>query len=110
MSDIDRKQISAEALAGPWQAVLADRFGEVMTIDEFDEWQVDPDDVKVVIVRGTAVPTDRHDTGELRLPGSWRSDDRLVEFDDFEEPEEVEARWAQAQAMAAGLNAAGASS
>jgi hypothetical protein len=102
MPETTTTDITTEALAGPWHAVLADRYG--YPIDQGDIVDYEPDELKVSIVRGSAVPIEVD--GEARLPGSWLSADRIAEFDDFEEPEEVEARWVQAQAMAAGLNTA----
>lgn len=99
-------QTTADALAGPWQAVLAYREGFPLTIEEFNSDGVDPDDVRIQIVRGTAAPANYH--GNLRLPGCFQSADKLVEFDDFEEDEEVAACWARAQAMVVGLNMAAA--
>lgn len=107
--------IAAEALRGPWQAVLLDSYGYVLSTDEFQEDGTDPDEVRIVIVRGTAAPVpDGGDTASLRMPGTYSGGDLLVEFEgsDFEGETEEEAmrsvlsRLVQAQAMAAGLNAA----
>jgi hypothetical protein len=109
LTDIQR----AEALAGPWLAVLADRWGYVYdSVDDARANVEDPDDeVKVTVVRGTAVPNDR-DGLRLRLPGSCHSGDVAYELDDvyLDDPDDpsigAEVRLEQAQAMAAGLNAA----
>lgn len=93
--------VTTQALAGNWQAVLADSYGEVMTWDDFSSNGLDPDEVRIHIVRGTAAPDE-----DGQLPGSYQPADRLVEFEYMEDMEEVEARWVQAQAMAAGLNQA----
>lgn len=94
--------VKREALRGPWQAVLAS-LGDAMTWDDYDGNGLDPEDVQILIVRGTALPDD---TG--RLPTSYRAVDMLIDFDMYgcDSNDEVEARWAQAQAMAAGLQQA----
>ncbi len=92
----------AEALRGPWEAVLTETAGWVMTLDDFEE----PGDARISIVRRTAAPGGPDADGDQRLPGTYNSDDHLIEFCDFEEFDEVEARWVQAQAMVEGLNAA----
>ncbi len=100
---------TSDHLRGPWQAVLAECHGDVYASvaeaihelgEDFDE------ELTVSVVRGTAAPT--HD----QMPGSWRSADRIFELevwlvDPDDEGCGAEARFAQAQAMAAGLNAAG---
>lgn len=110
--------LAADALCGPWQAVLADRHGFVYnSVTDAVENVEDPyEEVTVTVVRGTALPTDRDGTTgcRLRLPRSYNSGDVAYEIDDVclvdaDDPSvEAEARWVQAQAMAAGLNAAGA--
>jgi hypothetical protein len=97
------EKIHAEALAGPWVAVLAARDGWLVVVDDEED---DPKDVQIVIVRRSAAPVDHYGTD--RLPGSYASPDHLVRFDDFEDWVEVRTRWVQAQAMVAGLNAAAA--
>lgn len=95
---------TTEALRGPWQAVLAWRDGYLTTWDDVDE----PGDVRIQIVRDTAAPIDRDGDGMPRLPGTYNGADLLADWDgeDFEDLDEVRARWVQAQAMAVGLNAA----
>lgn len=101
-------------LAGPWQAVLATRDGFVLdSIEEAIEDFGEDEEVRITIVRDTAVPTDRNGTtGDvLRLPGSYKSGDMIFELEAYltdpdDESMGAAARWAQAQAMCAGLNAA----
>lgn len=103
--------IRAEALAGPWQAVLADRYGNVYpSVAAALEEAEDPDEeVLISVVRGTATPTDRG--GDLHAPGTHHSGDVVFEIEAYLEDDDpsvgAEARFAQAEAMAAGLNAAG---
>lgn len=102
-------EIRTEALAGPWEAVLSDLYGNVATLDEVREWPEDDlDEVRVSIARRSALPAGPDADGEKKLPGSYNGGDLLIEWADFEEYDEVETRWVQAEAMAAGLNAAGA--
>lgn len=101
-TEITDEKIRAEALAGPWVAVLAASDGWLVIVDAEED---DPEDVQIAIVRRSAAPVD--DYGVDRLPGSYASPDHLVRFDDFEDWAEVRACWVQAQAMVAGLNAAG---
>jgi hypothetical protein len=91
-------------LTGPWKAVLA---YESYAIDSLDK--VDPEDeVSISIRRDSALPSD-----DGTLPGTYNSGDIIELWDglyveDGNPSTEAPARWAQAQAMAAGLNAAGA--
>lgn len=100
----------ADALRGPWQAVLAWRDGYVTTWNDADEACADHDDLRIAIVRDTAVPTDRDGDGMLRMASTYKSTDHLIEWDGeyFDDLDEVRARWLQAQAMVAGLNIAAA--
>ncbi|GAA2623857.1 hypothetical protein GCM10010399_63930 [Dactylosporangium fulvum] len=104
-------ELRAEALAGPWQAVLADRYGYAyQDVTDARKNIADPDDeVRITIVRGTALPNNRSGD-ELRLPGSYQSGDQIFEIDAYLEDEDpsigAEVRFEQAKAMAAGLNAA----
>jgi len=101
-------------LQGPWTAVLADRSGFVYeSVEDARENIDDPDDeVTITVVRGTALPDDRSGC-RLRLPGSLHCGDQAYALDDvyLNDPDDpsvgADARYAQAQAMAAGLNAAG---
>lgn len=85
-------------LQGPWTACLSDSDGFV--VDGLAD--IEGYDVTITIRRATALPDD-----EGRLPGSYRSADLIEIYDDYlEEDGGTEARWAQAQAMTAGLNTA----
>lgn len=89
-----------------WAAYFVDRSGWVENLADYegvDIGDIDPEDARVVIVRGTAAPTGP--AGDMRLPGTYRPEDRIVEWDDFETSDEVQLRLAQAEAMAVGLNA-----
>jgi hypothetical protein len=57
-------------------------------------------------VRGTAIPVSLGE-GLYDWPAGFRGDDVIELFEDLEF-DEAEIRWVQVQAMAAGLNAAGA--
>lgn len=91
------------ALRGPWQAVLTCSNNYAQAIASLDE--VGPDDeVNISIRRATARP-DRSGF----LPAVPDPDDVIELWDDLMvEDEDAPARWPQAQAMAAGLNAAAA--
>lgn len=109
------------ALRGPWHAYIVEPDGFVYTdmsdLRENCEAYEDPDATyEVVIVRGSALP--KAAGCRDRLPGSHTSADKAFEVDDLyvdsdetgevDESESVSAIFARAQAMAAGLNAAGA--
>jgi len=100
----------SEHLRGPWQAVLAEPDGHVhASVEEAIEELGEEEEVDIAVVRGTAVPTIRD--GGLRRPGSYAEGDVAHEIscwltDPDDESMGAAARWAQAQAMAAGLNAA----
>jgi hypothetical protein len=85
-------------LEGPWTAVLSD--GDGYAVDDLGELFADSE-VEISIRRDTALPDD-----EGKLPGSFNGGDLIEVFGDYF-GEGGEPRWAQAQAMAAGLNAAG---
>lgn len=82
-----------------WQAVLVD----------YDRYEVDlvdlpeADSVQIRIVRRSAGV--RSDDGR-RLPGTYDLMDLAYAFSDFDDDQEVRTRFDWAQAMAAGLNAA----
>jgi hypothetical protein len=105
----------SEHLRGPWLAVLADNHGFVYpTVEEAIESLGEEEEVQISVVRGTALPNDRNwTTGVLeRLPGSHHSGDVACEIDAYlvdpdDESIGARARYEQAKAMAAGLNAAG---
>jgi len=84
---------------GEWQAIIVDGI-DSFTLADLDGNESDPEDVRVCLVHGTAVPVGG------TLPRDLDPDDMLVEFDGFVALDQVEQRWAQAVAMAAGLNAA----
>jgi hypothetical protein len=94
---------TTDHLRGPWRAILADECGDV--VDSLDGFEPD-DEVTITIRRGSALPDE---DGEL--PGTYRSGDIIELWDglyveDGDPSTDAPARWAQAQAMAAGLNAA----
>ena len=93
-------------LNGPWQAVISshgDAYDSVRTalIELGEDGEVD-----VSVRRGSAAPEHGY------LPGSHKTGDVAYEIegvyltDDGDPSGSAEARWVQAQAMAAGLNAA----
>jgi hypothetical protein len=97
---------NAEHLRGPWQAVIAcagDAYDSVRTarIELGMDGEVD-----ISVRRGSAAPDDGW------LPGIHQTGDVAYELEyvpltpDGDESVAAEARFAQAQAMAAGLNAA----
>ncbi|WP_250029697.1 hypothetical protein [Paractinoplanes maris] len=96
-------------LSGPWRAVLvADEDGNGrFEVENFD-YMTGSDEVDISIRRGTALPD-----VDGNLPVSYRSGD-IIELweglyvEDGDPSTDGPARWAQAQAMAAGLNAASA--
>lgn len=103
-------QPNAEHLRGPWAAVISRRgkaYPDVRTarIELGDNGEVD-----ISVRRGTARP---HEDDDGYLPGSYATGDLAYELsfvyltDDGDPSVAAEARFAQAQAMAAGLNAAG---
>lgn len=98
--------MAAEHLRGPWMAVLSDTDGTVYpTVAAAIENLGEEEEVEIAVVRGTAAPTD----GER--PGRHACGDAAYEIEcyliDPDDPSVgAEARYAQAQAMAAGLNAA----
>lgn len=95
-----------EALAGRWEAVIADTYGWVTSLDEVARGDDAAGEFRIAIVRGSAAPTGPDVDGMRRLPGSYKGDDHLVEWLGLEDYDEITARWVQAEAMAAGLNAA----
>lgn len=104
-------------LAGPWLAVLADRDGFVYDsfADAVEQLGEEHDEeMTVSVVRGTAMPSEKLDGDDIpRMTGSYSCGDVAHTFDDvwLVDPDDAtigaEARLTQAQAMAAGLNAAG---
>lgn len=89
-----------DAVRGPWRAVLH-ACGDVIPTDQ---WFGDEGDTSIAIVRDTALPVDNGASGE-RMPDRYRDSDVLYRFEDVEEIEDLEARWAQARLVAALLNA-----
>lgn len=104
---------TAEALRGPWLAVLADRDGFVYpTFAEAMENLDEDEEMMIAVVRDSAMPTDGGDPEQLRMAGTYNAGDLIFEVDAYlidpdDESLGAEARYAQAQAMADGLNAAG---
>lgn len=111
MRDSTNQQSKAsDHLTGPWRAVISHR-GEAYdslrtaSIELGQEGEVD-----ISVRRGTALA---HEDDDGYLPGSYHTGDVAYELENvyIEDPDDpsvgAEARFAQAQAMAAGLNAAG---
>jgi hypothetical protein len=102
-----------EHLRGPWVAVLTDRSGfvyESVAVAVEDLGEDYDEEVEISVRRGSAAPADRF--GNLRTPGSYSTGDLAYETEAYlVDPGDAsvgaEARYVQAQAMAAGLNAAG---
>ncbi len=109
------------ALRGPWHAYIAELEGfvypDMSDLRENCEEFGDPEAAfEVVIVRGSAMP--KPAGCRDRLPGSHTAADKAFKADNLylddditgevDESESVSAIFARAQAMAAGLNAAGA--
>lgn len=91
-------------LRGPWVAAMygSDGFCETDPADLMDSFAT------VAVVRGSAAPTERD--GGLRMPGVYAPGDVLYEVDDDIDDDDdagtgLGARWEQAQAVAAALNA-----
>lgn len=106
-------RVIKEALRGPWLAVLSDRSGFVFDSVEDARESVEDEEVTIAVVRGSCMPNDRNGTTGvlLRLPGSYQTGDRAYEVEAYiDDPDDAsigaDARYAQARAMAAGLNAA----
>jgi hypothetical protein len=102
-----------EHLRGPWLAVLSDDSGFVYpTVDDAIDTLGEEEEVDIAVVRGSAMPNDRNGTTGvlLRRPGSVMSGDVAYEIEcylvDGDSSVSAAARYAQAQAMAAGLNSA----
>jgi hypothetical protein len=101
-------------MGGPWLPVLADDDGFVYpTVKDAVEALGEGEEVRISVVRGTATPTDRNGTTGvlLRLPGSYHAGDVACDVEAFlvdpdDESTGAHARYEQAKAMAAGLNAA----
>ncbi|MFG2046182.1 hypothetical protein ACGFIW_01960 [Micromonospora sp. NPDC048935] len=96
-------------LRGPWVAYLADSDGFVYeSVADVIADLGDEEEVRIGVVRGSAAPTERD--GGLRLPGTNKVGDRAFEVEVYVDGEGDNAdsavtRYAQALAMAAGLNA-----
>ncbi|WP_431977622.1 hypothetical protein [Micromonospora haikouensis] len=102
------------ALRGPWLAVLADRHGTVYpTYAEATRRLPDDAEMTIRVVRGDAMPVDDPDGEGMHLSDdSFHYGDQAYEIDAWlvdpdDESVGAQARYAQAQAMADGLNAAG---
>jgi hypothetical protein len=107
------REVTAEHLRGPWAAFLCDSSGFIYTsAEDLRENAEDPEgeDFEISVRRETAAAAKPAGCRD-RLPGTCHSGDIAYELSDVwlddEDPSVgVEARYAQAQAMAAGLNAA----
>ncbi|GAB7044902.1 hypothetical protein [Catenuloplanes indicus] len=86
---------NAVHLRGPWQVVLS---VEGQVLDTFDHVDA-TDEIDICICRGTAIPKNGG------WPDTYSGDDEIELWTDLEY-DEARVRWIQAQAMAAGLNAA----
>lgn len=98
-------------LRGPWQAVIEDRGDAYPSLDAARAVLGERGSVNISVRRASALPdnwdvnhfpSSHHATGDV----AYELDDVHL-FDDEYSPVRAEARFAQAQAMAAGLNAAG---
>jgi len=103
----------ADALRGPWLAVLADLDGTVYPTYELAARDL-PDDAEMTVrvVRDTAMPVDDPDGDGMQLAEQYHYRDLAYEIDAWlidpdDESVGARARYAQAQHMADGLNAAG---
>lgn len=86
-------------LTGPWEAVLSGDSGYVIGLADLPGHRY----VAVAVVRGTALPVSE---GDDRIrPGSWTTDDVLLEVDDFDSDDDVARDFARAQRLAVLLNA-----
>lgn len=109
MSD---NNIATEAVNGPWLAVLADRHGDVYpTFAQAAEVLPDDAEMMIRIVRGTALPVQDEGVDGLRVADQYNVDDLAYETDAYltdpdDHSEGAQVRYARAQAMADGLNAA----
>ncbi len=104
MTSPDTTTIQAEALRGPWQAVLSNR-GDVLPESELSYLE-DDDEVDISIRRGSALPD-----GAGSLPGTYYGADLIRLWEDLYvgdrvDDDGVDACWVRAKAMSAGLNAA----
>lgn len=106
--------MTTEHLRGPWLAVLANRGDVYPTFEMAAEMLPDDAEMTISVVRGTALPVDNEDADGMRTASSCKSynvGDEIFEIDAWLiDPDDAgcgaEARYAQAQAMADGLNAA----
>ena len=83
-----------------WQAVLADECGYIYGgVIEAMEFLDEDAEVRIRVVRGTAVPQDRD--GEVRLPGSYKGGDVASEIECYlvDDDESVSAAVRFAQTM-----------
>lgn len=98
------------AIAGPWRAVLAD-IDDRTVYDSVEAARAElgyDGEVMVAVVRGTAMPQEI--AGRLYRPGVYDAGDLAYEVDGYVVDADASlgaaARYAQARAMAAGLNLA----
>jgi hypothetical protein len=100
--------MTPETKTATWQ-VIAVTDGYALSPDEITALADDTvEDVRIMIVRGSAAPIsylNSNGVKYLRMPGSWCTEDVAGEWDWFDDRAQFDRRWAQAQAMVAGLNA-----
>jgi hypothetical protein len=101
----DLDAIRAEALAGPWKALVLDECGDPFDEETFvDEMahvhESGAADVTIFVGRASALAH-----AECLAACDYAMLDLLCEWRDIEEPDEALARWEQAKAVAAALNA-----
>jgi hypothetical protein len=88
-------------LRGPWTAVLSSGGDILPSIADVTS---DDETFDICFTRGSATPIE--EDGVLDWSRGYSGDDVIDLWEDIE-PEDLERCWVQAQAMAAGLNAAG---
>ncbi|MEV5819238.1 hypothetical protein AB0L22_08695 [Micromonospora haikouensis] len=100
---------STDTPTSPWVAYLASPDGWVYSSADDAAADLGPEEeVRIGIARGTAAPIE--EDGGLRLPtGSYTAGDQAFEFETYidgegDESQSAATRYAQAVAMAAGLN------
>lgn len=89
------------AIAGPWAAILVDDYGRCRDFEQ-GIWA---DSVRILVVRGSALPVDTG-AGDYRMPSDCDLSDILyrVGIELMHEDDVLPQRWEQAQAVAQALN------